>query len=437
MAGVDVGTLDKELTLVGQGRKVDIIGAICEPPQMELTIDGASTLTVKISDHERTFLTSPKANERCWAVIKVDGTPIHFELVQISKGGDYVSLTFEDAIAAALRKKTAPHSFQAGHWTRRDIGVWFANEAKVPYLIDPGHPEKVQTPIIRSEKKSQTTTSWDVTGSDVAEPIKWRRFSDGTHLVLGGDDWLTTLYKKPVTIRENTDGVQSIDFDLDVAKRASTATVSIDARLRAFLPGAPVQIAGTGPGDNLWITSDFDRPVTSTRATLTLTRKTHVLAEPKKQSNDTGPSDKDSGDPNYIPGQTAVDTGGKAANAARQKMVDFALAQSGKPYVWGASGPGSYDCSGLVQAATAAAGKTLAKPSSSQWSTCVREGKTISVQQALGIRGALLFIQTSDEHHVAISLGNGTTVQAKGTAYGCGVFGNAANGGWTGAALWV
>ena len=38
------------------------------------------------------------------------------------------------------------------------------------------------------------------------------------------------------------------------------------------------------------------------------------------------------------------------------KAVAFAYAQLGKPYQWGATGPGSYDCSGLAQAAWAAAG---------------------------------------------------------------------------------
>ncbi len=41
------------------------------------------------------------------------------------------------------------------------------------------------------------------------------------------------------------------------------------------------------------------------------------------------------------------------------KAVAFAYAQLGKPYVWGATGPSSYDCSGLMYAAWGAAGVTL------------------------------------------------------------------------------
>jgi peptidoglycan DL-endopeptidase CwlO len=49
------------------------------------------------------------------------------------------------------------------------------------------------------------------------------------------------------------------------------------------------------------------------------------------------------------------------------KAVAFAYAQLGKPYQWGATGPGSYDCSGLVQAAWAAAGLAIPRDTYQQW----------------------------------------------------------------------
>lgn len=42
-------------------------------------------------------------------------------------------------------------------------------------------------------------------------------------------------------------------------------------------------------------------------------------------------------------------------------VIAFALAQLGKPYVWGATGPDSYDCSGLTQASYAAAGISIGR----------------------------------------------------------------------------
>lgn len=414
------------------GRRVDLIGALSEDPALVMTIDGASTITLTCSDPHREIINSGGINDRSWVVV----AGIYFEFVNLSKNGDYLSLTFEDAIVAALRRRTKRLVVPGGKTTRREFAIRLAREARVPHLIDPTHRGKVKNPLTRSTD-GQTTNSWEVLGSDVAEPINWRRFSDGKQLVMGSDEWLTSGYKKPAVLKENTDGVGSIDFDLDVAKRASTAKVTIDTRLLDFAPGTPCRIAGLGPAGGLWIVQGFNRTLTRTRGELNLTRRRHELDEPKKERGASGDNDRDSGEPDGLPGQEGNDDGGRAGNAARERMVAFALAQRGKPYEWGASGPGAYDCSGLVQAATAAAGKVLGKPSASQWSTCVAQGKTISVSAALGIRGALLFRIGGEYNHVAISLGNGSTMEAMGSAYGCLIAGNAASRGWTGAALWL
>ncbi|MBB1153524.1 aggregation-promoting factor C-terminal-like domain-containing protein [Amycolatopsis dendrobii] len=53
----------------------------------------------------------------------------------------------------------------------------------------------------------------------------------------------------------------------------------------------------------------------------------------------------------YAQGGIVADTG-SALNAQIAKAQAFAAAQRGKPYVWGASGPMGYDCSGLASAIT-------------------------------------------------------------------------------------
>ena len=426
----NLSSLPQELRIVSQTRRhkaLDVIGAITEPPAMRLTIDGASTLELTCADHDRRLLRSPVVDERSWAVVN----GVHFELVALAKAGDAVTLTFEDAIVAALRRRTKPLSAPAGTTTRARFVARLAREAKVPYQVDDEKRGVVQNPLQRSIG-GEKSSSWEVLGADVAEPINWRRFSDGKRLIVGGDEWLMSRRRAPRTLREHTDGVQSIDFDLDVAKRASTAKVQCDARLVSLLPGDPIKVQGVGPGDGLWLVSEVDRRLTTTRCDVTLVRKTHVLKEPKRQGAG------EAGDRDYLPDQDGSTAGTTAGNAAREKMVAFALAQNGKPYIWGGNGPTGYDCSGLVQAASAAAGKTLVKPSASQWATCVAQGRTVPIKTALGTRGALLFrIGVGEFNHVAISLGNGSTVEARGTGYGCGVFGGAAGRGWTGAAIWI
>jgi peptidoglycan DL-endopeptidase CwlO len=88
-----------------------------------------------------------------------------------------------------------------------------------------------------------------------------------------------------------------------------------------------------------------------------------------------------------------------------EKAVAFARAQIGKPYVWGATGPGSYDCSGLTQAAWKAAGVTLPRTTYDQ----VNAGTTVSLSNALP--GDLIFFY-DDVSHVGLYIGNGMMIHA-------------------------
>lgn len=87
------------------------------------------------------------------------------------------------------------------------------------------------------------------------------------------------------------------------------------------------------------------------------------------------------------------------------KALAFARAQIGKPYVWGAVGPGSYDCSGLTQAAWKAAGVTLPRTTYDQ----VDAGTTVSLAAAQP--GDLVFFY-DDVTHVGIYIGNGMMIHA-------------------------
>ncbi|MGA5501851.1 NlpC/P60 family protein [Streptomyces umbrinus] len=102
----------------------------------------------------------------------------------------------------------------------------------------------------------------------------------------------------------------------------------------------------------------------------------------------------------------ASGTSGSAASTAKaDKALAFARAQVGKPYVWGASGPGSYDCSGLTQAAWKAAGVTLPRTTWDQ----VKAGTTVSVNSAQP--GDLVFFY-DDISHVGIYIGDGMMIHA-------------------------
>jgi cell wall-associated NlpC family hydrolase len=86
------------------------------------------------------------------------------------------------------------------------------------------------------------------------------------------------------------------------------------------------------------------------------------------------------------------------------KAVAYAYAQIGKPYEWGATGPDSFDCSGLVMAAWASAGLTIPRDTYEQWAGLPH----IPVSQMQP--GDLIIYD--GEGHVAMYVGNGYIIDA-------------------------
>ncbi|GHE06185.1 C40 family peptidase [Streptomyces alanosinicus] len=89
------------------------------------------------------------------------------------------------------------------------------------------------------------------------------------------------------------------------------------------------------------------------------------------------------------------------------KAVAFARAQIGKPCVWGATGPDSYDCSSLTQAAWRAAGVTLPRAAHQQ----ALAGAPVTLA---GIEAGDLVLFFDDDRHVGLHVGGGMMVHAPG-----------------------
>ncbi|MCS0600516.1 NlpC/P60 family protein [Streptomyces sp. LP11] len=93
------------------------------------------------------------------------------------------------------------------------------------------------------------------------------------------------------------------------------------------------------------------------------------------------------------------------ASAEGKKAVAYATAQLGKPYVWGADGPDSFDCSGLTSQAWAAAGHPVPRTSQEQW-------KQLKHVDMADMRPGDLVIYFDDASHVALYIGDGTIIHA-------------------------
>ncbi|WP_326619003.1 NlpC/P60 family protein [Streptomyces decoyicus] len=121
--------------------------------------------------------------------------------------------------------------------------------------------------------------------------------------------------------------------------------------------------------------------------------------ERQRQHDGGGPSGGQTGG-----GADDGSTGG-SSSAKAEKALAFARAQTGKPYVWGATGPSSYDCSGLTQAAWKAAGVDLPRTTWDQ----VKVGQRIATKDLKP--GDLVFFY-DDISHVGMYIGGGKMIHA-------------------------
>ena len=95
----------------------------------------------------------------------------------------------------------------------------------------------------------------------------------------------------------------------------------------------------------------------------------------------------------------------EAPNSRAAAAVSFAYAKLGSPYVWGATGPDAFDCSGLIQAAYRSAGVSLPRTTYAQ----IDAGRRVSRSELLP--GDLVFFY-SGITHVGLYIGNGQMIHA-------------------------
>ena len=104
------------------------------------------------------------------------------------------------------------------------------------------------------------------------------------------------------------------------------------------------------------------------------------------------------------------------ANQALGTAIGFARQQIGKPYLFGGTGPDSFDCSGLVMMAYRAAGILIPRTSEQQWSW----GPQVPAGHEQP--GDLVFFAGSDgtltsPGHVGLVIGQGEMIEAYATGF--------------------
>ncbi|MFE3637741.1 NlpC/P60 family protein [Streptomyces sp. NPDC059168] len=187
----------------------------------------------------------------------------------------------------------------------------------------------------------------------------------------------------------------------------------------ALTPDVPDPLAGaTGSStrpvaDALTNTGAFTQPALTDTGSFTpspaaLTDTGSFTPSPAAFTTDTGsptplpqPAVTDTGSRTTIPASFTTDT------ARATKAIAFARAQVGKPCVWGATGPESYDCSSLTRAAWRSAGVTLPRAAHEQ----ARAGTPVPLA---GLEPGDLVLFFDDDRHVGLHIGDGMMVHAPG-----------------------
>jgi cell wall-associated NlpC family hydrolase len=108
------------------------------------------------------------------------------------------------------------------------------------------------------------------------------------------------------------------------------------------------------------------------------------------------------------PSPPSGSSSGSASGA--EAAIDFAMAQMGKPYEWGADGPSTYDCSGLVMRAWQQGGVSLPHYSVAQYA----QSQPVALSDLR--RGDLVFFASGSDYqsiyHVGLYIGSGQMIEA-------------------------
>lgn len=242
---------------------------------------------------------------------------------------------------------------------------------------------------------------------------------------LGGDQWISAddvQEEAPIAVTADLTAVKAAVSQVPAANVANNAQVAAaSTNNTAAVATAPVQTNTAAKVQSTSATAQA--PVAQAAAKTTVQTNTAVKAQQaattysapaqntttaaKPQAQTAQPAAKPAQQQaasSQAPAQTAKPQASTQSNSSvAQTVISAAQSQVGKPYVWGATGPNAYDCSGLVQYAYSQAGKNVGRTTYQQ----AGAGQHVSVSQAQA--GDILMW---GDYHDAIYVGNNQYVHA-------------------------
>ena len=222
---------------------------------------------------------------------------------------------------------------------------------------------------------------------------------------LGGDQWISgddVQEEAPIALTADLSAVKAAVSQVPAANvaanttaTAQTAVASVNNAQQASVATAPVQTNTAANAQQASVATASVQTNTAANAQQTsATAQAPVAQTAAQQSTYTASSQA---------AQPAKQQASTQSSSTAQTVVNAAKSQIGKPYVWGATGPNAYDCSGLVQYAYSQAGKNIGRTTYQQ----AGAGQHVSVSQAQA--GDILMW---GDYHDAIYVGNNQYVHA-------------------------
>jgi peptidoglycan DL-endopeptidase CwlO len=224
--------------------------------------------------------------------------------------------------------------------------------------------------------------------------------------LVGGDDPADALDRLPLQRAVLEADLALVDQVARAKARLDDTRSRLSARLVAQAGGAAELDAKRTQAERL--AADIGRELR------TMDRRVATLIEQERRREE---ADQRAAFADYLADARASGTApvrdGRASAAAR-KAVAVALAQLGSPYVWGAEGPSTFDCSGLTSFAYATAGISIPRVSRAQFAAYagVRPVDPLHL-----VAGDLVFFADNPAnpgtiHHVGMYIGKGLMVEA-------------------------
>lgn len=410
-------SLVDDLELRG-ARATDLLRRSISDVQVSLSAPGQSELTLTFRDELADGLRLAPFLQR-GAELRWRDQDWQVATIRHVTGLQRVTLGCRNAVLRRLMSRTGAQT-----WYGLSPSSWLAAEFKAVGGTLVAEASATRMGIAREARPGERPEStWDV-ASSLASELGWWLFESQGVGYFGRPTWLADQGDaeewRPGDPRFMGDGlVFSASDDAHIAGRqpaSVTATLMLDdaARYRA---GQGIRVVGQPGFDGLYLVTRVDLAAGSEQGTVTADAP--IDPDPYR-SVSIGTVGSSGLDLSVLPST--------AGTPQVNRFVQLALAQLGDRYIIGAgrtdsSDPDAFDCSGLVYWCCRQMGIPMANSALGQWTWCKNRGTLISAAEATRTKGALLFRTRSNvapgtTGHVAISLGDGRTVEARGTAWG-------------------